>query len=71
MSGTTVDDRVVSLEFDNSNFENNVSTTISTLAKLKDSLTFKGVSDGFKDIQKSADNVNMSGIQSDCGNCSV
>ena len=33
-----IDDRVVSLEFDNRNFESNVSTTMTTLDRLKANL---------------------------------
>ena len=33
-----VDERVVSMQFDNKNFERNVQTTLSTLDKLKQSL---------------------------------
>ena len=33
-----IDERVVSMEFDNSRFEKNVSTTMSTLDKLKQKL---------------------------------
>ena len=36
----TIDERVVSMEFDNRKFETNVSTTLSTLDKLKQKLNF-------------------------------
>ena len=35
---TTIDQRVVEMRFDNKQFENNVSTTMSTLEKLKERL---------------------------------
>ena len=38
MSNRTVDDRVVSLEFDNKRFETNVAQTMGTLDKLKQKL---------------------------------
>ena len=38
----TVDERVVEMRFDNKNFEKNVSTTMSTLEKLKSALSLKG-----------------------------
>lgn len=38
----SVDNRVVSMKFDNTNFEKNAAGTMTTLAKLKDSLNFGG-----------------------------
>ena len=58
----TVDSRVVEMQFDNSQFERNVSTTMSTLDKLKQSLNFKGASKGLESIGTAANNVNMSGL---------
>lgn len=43
-----IDDRVVQMEFDNSKFESNVKTTMTTLEKLKQALNFKGAQDGAK-----------------------
>ena len=37
---TTVDSRVLEMRFDNSHFEKNVQTSMSTLEKLKQSLNF-------------------------------
>lgn len=54
----TIDDRVVQMEFDNSKFESNVKTTMSTLDKLKQALNFKGVQDG---AEKSASNISTLG----------
>ena len=59
-----VDDRVVSLQFDNKKFEANVSTTMSTLDKLKAKLSFKGAEKGLENISASASKVNMSGLGS-------
>ena len=59
---TTVDQRVVEMQFDNRNFEKNVSTTMSTLDKLKQSLKLDGASKGFEDIGAAANGVNMSGL---------
>lgn len=42
-----IDDRVLSMEFDNSKFEKNVDTSISTLDRLKDALSFKGTDKDF------------------------
>lgn len=59
-----VDERVVSMQFDNKNFEKNVSTTMSTLDKLKQKLHFDGASKGLDSINSAAKNVNLSGISS-------
>lgn len=56
----TVDERVVSMQFDNRHFEKNVSTTMSTLDKLKQKLNFGGVSKSFDKINASAKSCNLS-----------
>lgn len=58
----TVDERVVSMQFDNRNFENNVRTTMSTLDKLKQSLNLDGAAKGLDAVNSSAKNCDMSGI---------
>lgn len=58
-----VDSRVVEMRFDNAQFERNVKTTMSTLDKLKEKLKFSGASKGLDDIEKSAKQVDMSGLR--------
>ena len=41
----TIDDRIVSMKFDNVSFESNAKTTLGTLEKLKEGLNFDKVSD--------------------------
>lgn len=60
----TVDSRVVEMRFDNKNFENNVSKTMSTLDKLKQKLNLSGASKGLDGINNAAKNVNLSGLSS-------
>lgn len=60
---TSIDNRVVEMRFDNKQFENGVSTTMSTLEKLKESLKFKGATEGFENIAKASGNVDMSGME--------
>ena len=58
-----VDERVVQMQFDNSNFEKNVAKTLKTLDHLKWTLKdpdFMGNS--FKELNKAANNVDMSGL---------
>ena len=59
---TTIDQRVVEMRFDNKNFESNVSTTMSSLEKLKQRLNLTGASKGLDEINSSAKKVNLSGI---------
>ena len=56
----TVDERIVSMKFDNKNFEGNVKNTMSTLEKLKQSLKFKGASKGLENISSAAKKVDFS-----------
>ena len=58
----TVDERVVSMKFDNSQFEKNVKTSMSTLDKLKQSLNFKDSAKGLESINAAAKNTNLSGL---------
>lgn len=51
MSSKEVDERVVSMKFDNKHFEENVKKSMSTIDKLKNALKFDGVG-------KSIDNIN-------------
>lgn len=46
----TVDERVVEMRFDNKQFESNVSTSMSTLDKLKKSLKLDGAVKGLENI---------------------
>lgn len=59
---STIDNRVVQMEFDNRRFEENVATSISTLDKLKRSLNMDGAAKGFDNINKAVGNVNMNGL---------
>ena len=57
-----IDDRVVSMQFDNANFERNVRTSMSTLEKLKQALTFKGATKGIEAVETASKKVNFSGM---------
>lgn len=56
----TIDERVVSMQFDNRNFESNVKTTMSTLDKLKERLNLSGASKGLESINTAANKCNLS-----------
>lgn len=57
-----VDERVVSMQFDNSNFEKNVKTSMSTLDKLKQSLKFDDAGKSFEKLNTAAKNVNLNSL---------
>ena len=57
-----VDERVVSMQFDNKNFEKNVSTTMSTLDKFKQKLNLSGASKGLENVNTAAKKVDMTGL---------
>ena len=61
---TTIDQRVVEMRFDNKQFESNVSTSMSTLDKLKQKLNFTGATKGFESIDSAAKKVNLNGLSS-------
>ena len=58
----TVDSRVLEMRFDNKNFESNVSTTMSTLDKLKQSLNLTGAAKGLENVGTAAKGINLSGL---------
>lgn len=61
---TTIDQQVVEMRFDNRQFENNVSTTMSSLGKLKQSLNLSGASRGLENVGAAARGINLSSL---CG----
>lgn len=56
----TFDERVVSMRFDNSDFEKNANTSLGTLEKLKRSLNFSGASKGLENVSNAAGRCNLS-----------
>lgn len=61
---TVVDERVVEMRFDNSQFEENVSETMSSLNKFKQNLNFNGAEKGLEQVSAAASNVDMRGLGS-------
>ena len=59
-----VDEKVVSMQFDNKNFEKNVQTTLGTLDKLKQGLNLTGATKGLENVGTAAKKVDLSGISS-------
>lgn len=56
----TIDEKVVEMKFDNSQFERNVSTTMSTLDKLKQALHLDGASKGLENVSLAAKKFDIS-----------
>lgn len=57
---TTIDNRVVEMQFDNRDFESNVKTSMGTLEKLKEALQFKDTKgNAFDNISSSIKNVSF------------
>lgn len=59
---STVDERVVILEFNNAQFETNVKQSVSTLQKLKDSLNLEGSAKGLDELNKSARSFSLNHV---------
>ena len=59
-----VDERVVSMQFDNKHFESNVKTSMSTIDKLKQKLRLTDAAKGLENIDKASRKVNLSGLSS-------
>ena len=55
----TIDERVVSMQFDNKHFESNVQTSLTTLDKLKKALKLDNASKGLQDVGAAAKKCNL------------
>ena len=51
---SSIDNRIVNMEFNNKEFEKNISTSIDSLDSLKKSLDFKGAEKSFDEVAKSS-----------------
>ena len=58
----TIDQKVVEMQFDNKNFEKNVSKTMTTLDKLKNLLNFKKETKSLDELQRQADSIKFHGL---------
>lgn len=58
----SVDQRIVNMKFDNSQFETGVNQTVKTIDKLNEKLRFRTAKKGFKDVEESANNVKFGGL---------
>lgn len=62
----TVDSRVLEMQFDNKNFEKNVSTSLSTLDKLKKALNFDDSAKSFDKVEKASKGLNFDKLINTC-----
>lgn len=60
---TTIDTKVVEMQFDNKKFADNVAETMVLLQKLQESLQFQDAGRGFTSLEKAANSVQLTGIQ--------
>lgn len=60
---TEIDNRVVSIQFDNARFEKNVHQSIATLAALDESLQFQDSAKGIQNVSKEIEKLDMSSVQ--------
>lgn len=67
---SNVDERVVSLEFDNSKFERNTQQSIRTLNDLDSSIEKAGAARGLENLGRSANNIDMTGLANNVENVS-
>lgn len=61
---SSIDNRIVKMEFDNKQFESGVSTTMSTLDKFKEKLKFKNETKSIENLQSVADKTNFNPLLS-------
>lgn len=62
ISMSSIDQRVVEMKFQNSQFQSGAADTLSTLDKLKRALQFDGATKGFNDINGAAKKINLTSI---------
>ena len=62
----SIDEKIVSMQFDNSKFESNAQQSISTLDKLKEALKFDKASEGLENVSRAAGNIKMDGVSDAC-----
>lgn len=60
----SVENRIVQMQFDNTAFEQKMSTTISSLEKLNTTLANTGAKNGLEQVSQSAKNFSMDGVRS-------
>ena len=60
---SSVDNRVVNMQFNNRDFASKIADTMVSLQKLDKALQFKGGTDGLNDVEKAMNGMDFSGIE--------
>lgn len=68
---TTIDERIVSMKFNNADFQKRISDTVSSMGKLKSSLNLKGAQRSLQDLDRAGKNFNLSTMASGIENISA
>ena len=59
---TSIDNRIVQMQFDNAQFEKGAKQSLNTLDRIKKSLDFSKTADSFSNVDKAINNIDLSGI---------
>lgn len=59
----SIDNKIVEMQFDNSDFEKNANTSIETLDRLKNSLSMDGLADGLGSVEQAIGNISFDGFE--------
>lgn len=61
---TSIDERIVEMQFNNKQFESGAQESLKTISKLNNALRFRNGTKGFQDIEAASNKVNFSGLES-------
>lgn len=61
---SSIDQRIVEMQFDNAQFEKGISTSLKSIDNLEKGLKLDGASKGLESVSKAADSMDFSGLQS-------
>ena len=65
---SSIDKRIVEMDFDNQRFEKNVGQSISTLDKFKNALNLSDAAKGFNELEKQVNSFDLSGLEKSISN---
>jgi hypothetical protein len=63
---SSIDNKIVEMQFDNANFEKNVKQSIKTLEQLNKALELEDAAKGFEQMEKAAESIDFSKLMSAC-----
>ena len=61
---SSIDERIVKMQFENNQFESNAKTSLNTLDRLKKALNFDESTKSFNELEKTSKSFSMSGVSS-------